>query len=226
MATLDAGARDQLSAAWRVVQAATSTRVSRQRFTAAGASCRRWSTLCDSLAVDPDHLSSDPIPLLLVLAQRLRNGSISASRGPSRSRSVEETVRAVGQAYAGLEAPDPRLDTHGHIDFRLLGLFRSWTRVDPPPSRVKPLPMSLFARVVHHTAIQEDTPGALAAANTLILGYFFLLWPGEYLRRPRPGLSDDLAMWVGARAINPCTCPLGDLQAATFTTLTFTRPKN
>ena len=33
-------------------------------------------------------------------------------------------------------------------------------------------------------------------------------------------------MWVGARAIDPCTCPLPDLHAATFACLTFTRQKN
>ena len=33
-------------------------------------------------------------------------------------------------------------------------------------------------------------------------------------------------MWVGARAIDPLTCPIADLYAATFVTLTFTRQKN
>ena len=231
MASLDASALDQLGSTWWAVQAATGTRVSRQRISTAGSSCRLWASFCDSLAVDPDSLPSDPIPLLLIFAQRLRDGSLTSSRGPARSRSVEETVRAVGQAYAGLGSPDPRLDGHGRMDFRLAALYRSWARVDPPPSRVKPLPMSLLAYVVtlaHH----ENTAASLAAATILILGYFFLLRPGKYLGKPRRELSDDLfrlsdlSMWVGARAIDPRTCPLSDLQAATFATLTFTRQKN
>ena len=137
----------------------------------------------------------------------------------------------MGQAYAGLGSPDPRLDGNGRLDFRLAALYRSWARVDPPPSRVKPLPMSLLTHVVT-LARCENTPASLAAASILTMGYFFLLRPGEYLGKPRRELSDDLfrlqdlSMWVGARAINPCTCPLTDLRAATFATLTFTRQKN
>ncbi len=136
----------------------------------------------------------------------------------------------MGQTYAGMGSPDPRLNSHGVIDFRLAALYRSWARVDPPPSRVKPLPMTLLSHVVSLARLENSMISA-AEANTLTIGYFFLLRPGEYLGRPNPILDDlfrlrDLAMWVGTRAIAPLTCPLADLQAATFATLTFTRQKN
>ena len=87
--------------------------------------------------------------------------------------------------------------------------------------------MTLLAQVVSLARMEHSVLSA-AEANTLILGYFFLLRPGEYLFRSNPLLDDpfrlrDLSMWVGARAIDPLTCPIADLCAATFVTLTFTR---
>ncbi|KAI2501386.1 hypothetical protein MHU86_13053 [Fragilaria crotonensis] len=47
-----------------------------------------------------------------------------------------------------LGSADPRLNPHGQIDFRLTSLYQSWAKADPPPSRVKPLPMTLLRQVV------------------------------------------------------------------------------
>ena len=136
----------------------------------------------------------------------------------------------MGQAYAGLGAADPRLNAHGKLDFRLSSLYRSWAPADPPPSRVKPLPITLL-RQVHTLARQAGCPHARAEAATLAIGVFFLLRPGEYVGRPNDTTDSlfrfrDLAMWVGSRAIDPMHCPLSELRAATFASLTFTRQKN
>ena len=90
----------------------------------------------------------------------------------------------------------------------------------------------LLAQVVVAFARLENSALAAAEANTLIIGYFYLLRLGEYLGGPDPILDDffrfrNLAMWVGARAIASLTCPtIADRRAATFATLTFTRQKN
>jgi hypothetical protein len=144
---------------------------------------------------------------------------------------VEDTVRAVGQAYAGMGAQDPRLNAAGtKPDFRLTSLFQAWSKYDPPPSRVKPLPGTLMAQTVHLARL-EDTPASRASAAVLILGYFFLLRPGEYLGAPDDALDTlfrlrDLTLWVGSRSLDHMNCPIPELQAATFATLTFTRQKN
>ncbi len=139
-------------------------------------------------------------------------------------------MRAVGQAYAGMGSPDPRLNSHGHLDFRLTALYRSWSKVDDPPSRVKPLPGTLLAQTVQ-LAHHEGTPVANAAGAVLILGHFFLLRPGEYMGTPNDTLDTlfrlrDLTLWVGSRSLDHLHCPIPDLHAATFATLTFTRQKN
>ncbi len=219
---------DQLEHDWRAVQEATRARVSTQRTHASSASWRLWAAFCAELSVTT--LPADPVPLLQVFAQRLRSGTLCPRRGPVRARTVEDTVRAVGQAYAGLGSTDPRLNAHGAIDFRLTSLYQSWTRVDDPPSRVKPLKVSLLTQFVT-LAHQEGTPLALAASECLILGFYFLLRPGEYLGPPNDVLDptfrlSNIGLWIGSRALAILTCPLADLQAATFATVTFTRQKN
>ena len=228
LATAPPASLHQLECDWRAVQAATRERVSTQRTHASSAAWRLWTTFCADLSIE--RLPSDPIPLLQVFAQRLRSGTLCPSRGPVRTRSVEDTIRAVGQTYAGMGAADPRLNAHGAIDFRLTSLYQSWTRADNPPSRVKPLPISLLTQFVT-LAHQDGTPLALAAAECLVFGFYFLLRPGEYLGAPNDALDStfrlrNIGLWVGSRALDILNCPVADLSAATFATVTFTRQKN
>ncbi|KAI2499708.1 hypothetical protein MHU86_14789 [Fragilaria crotonensis] len=229
VAHLDTAALHQLDADWGAVLQATKRRVSPQRVTAASSSWHLWVHFCHSLRIDPDNLPRDPVPLLQIFAQRLRDGTIAPGRKPVRARTVEDALRAVGQAYAGMGALDPRLSSHGQLDFRLSSLYRAWATTDDPPSRVKPLPIGLLAHMVS-LATLEDTPAAYAAAECLTFGFYFLLRPGEYLGIPNSTDNlfrlKDLQLWVGSRALDLLVCPLDDVRAATFATLTFTRQKN
>ena len=73
---------------------------------------------------------------------------------------------------------------------------------------------------------------ALASAQCLVTGFFFLLRPGEYLGSPSPNPNAplfrlrDLQFWLGSRALSPLTCPPEELLASTFACLTFTNQKN
>ena len=122
--------------------------------------------------------------------------------------------------------PDPRLNAQGNVDFRLTTLWRAWSQADDPPTRVKPIPLTLVARVCHYTDL-ENTAASHAAQTCLILAMFFLLRPGEYLGTPSVThfRFRDLRFWIGARALEHRTCADAKLQAATFVTLTFTRQK-
>ena len=177
------------------------------------ASWRLWCDFCHTLAIDPHHLPADPIPILQVFAQRLRSGALAPSRRPVRSRTVEDIVRAVGQTYASVGAPDPRMNTHGTLDFRLTTLYQAWTRLDDPPSRVKPLPVSLLTQAV--TIVKQDAhPFAQATADCLVFGFYFLLRPGEYLGLPDDALDTlfrirDVQCWIGSRALDTFECSIG-----------------
>ena len=139
-------------------------------------------------------------------------------------------MRAVGQTYASMGAADPRMNQHGKLDFRLTSLYKAWSKADEPPSRVKPLPLGLLRNMVHLSYL-EATAASLAASECLVCGYYFLLRPGEYMCI-RDDVKDnmfrlkDLSFWIGARALDVLHCPVADLQAATFVTLTLTRQKN
>ena len=216
---------------WRTIQETCDTRVSAQRHASAASSWRLWSTFCTSLGVDAYRTpGTDSIPLLQLFAQRYRTGTVAPGRQPVRSRTVEEALRAVGQAHSRLGAPDPRLNTLGKVDFRLSSLLQAWTKDDAPPNRVKPLPLPVVAQV-WNLAQGEATPLAEAAASCLIFGFFFLLRPGEYLGNPaRRGAHmfrlQDVQFWIGSRALDHLACSEADLRAATFVTLTFTQQKN
>lgn len=232
MAFAPAPERHQLCLDWGAVQEATARRVSRQRTASAHSSWQLWEQFCTSLNLSPYRLARDPIPLLQLFAQRYRTGSIAPGRHAVRSRTVEDALRAVGQAYAGMGAPDPRLNTHGDVDFRLTTLFQSWKKDDAPPVRVKPLPLSVVARVWAHAQLESCRMAAQAAADCLVLGFYFLLRPGEYLGAPKHPTGGplfrlrDVQLWIGSRSLDTLTCPLSELLAATFVCLTFREQKN
>ena len=139
-------------------------------------------------------------------------------------------MRAVGQAYSSMGAPDPRLNSHGTPDTRLTNLFQAWAKEDDPPSRVKPLPTTLMRHTVT-MATMPASPDAQAVADLLSLGFFFLLRPGEYMGTPTHATDDlfrlqNVRLWIGTRPLEHMSCPIPDLHAATFVALTFTRQKN
>lgn len=136
----------------------------------------------------------------------------------------------MGQTFARMGSPDPRLNQFGVVDLRLSTLYQAWRKADAPPTRVKPLPLGIVrgaVRLAHAAA----TPVALAAADCLTIAFYFLLRPGEYAGSPRTAADDlfrfqDVGLWIGGRQLSLADCPLADLHAATFGTLMFTSQKN
>ena len=173
--------------------------------------------------------AGDPVPLLQLFAQRYRSGALSPSGLAVRSRTVEDAQRSVGQTYAALGAPDPRLNSFGQLDFRLTALLAAWKRRDDPPTRVKPLPLDVIATVAH-LAAAAGTPFDLAVADCLVVGFYFLLRPGEYTGTPRSHDDlfriQDVQCWIGDRRIDPLLGTADELHAVTFVSLTFTSQKN
>jgi len=142
-----------------------------------------WTDFCAALLCDPALESiDDPIPYLQIFAHRYRTGAVAPSRTNVRSQTVEGALHAVGQVLASLGSPDPRLTANGKLDLRLTQQLSAYKKQDPPPSRVKPVPFPIIAQTVSfcHTA---NTPASNTMANMLLLGFFFLLRPGEYAYR-------------------------------------------
>ena len=181
------------------------------------------------LQVDP-YLSDieDPITLLQVYGQRYRTGQLAPHQRPVRSRTVEDSWRAIGQTLAMLGAPDPRHNIHGDIDFRLQRQLRGYARLDTPPNRVKPVPLSVIRHVLA-LAFEQHNPEAQAIADMICLAFYFLLRPGEYTGNPSnttPFTIADVQCYIGQQRITAPLLTLQHLPRLTFVTLTFTTQKN
>ena len=152
---------------------------------------------------------------------------------------MEDAVRHVAQTFTRVGAVDPRLNAFGpclnafgELDYRLQAVLRTWKKADPPPTRVKPLPMLVLRRA--HRLVEANmhvSPRLFTAGDCLILAFYFLLRPGEYSGTPRTAADDlfrfqDVGVWIGNRRLDPLSCPTDDLLAATFVTVTFTTQKN
>jgi hypothetical protein len=86
----------------------------------------------------------DKVPFLAVFATRVRDGRSSRSKKPVRAGTVADAILAVAKTFTALGAPDPRLNSIGKIDPRLANMYTAMRKEDPPPNRVKPVPIQLL----------------------------------------------------------------------------------
>ena len=77
-------------------------------------------------------------------------------------------------------ASDPSHNKLGNIDFWLGQQLPTYARQDPPPTRVRPTPVSILQAL--DAAYQGSTNRQQAIINLAWITFFFLLRPGEYCR--------------------------------------------
>jgi hypothetical protein len=167
--------------------------------------------------------------LLQLFANRYRDGILALSHTQVRARTVEGALRAVGQSFASLGLPDPRLQPSGKLDLRLSRQISAYKKQDPPPSRVKPIPFPVLAHAVA-LARAANTPAASTIADMLLLGFFFLLRPGEYAHTDNPDAAPfrlcDVHLLIHNRRIHPYQASEQAFLRVTYIALEFTRQKN
>jgi hypothetical protein len=188
-----------------------------------------WTDFSLAIGADPTLVDvDDPVLLLQLFAQRYRDGRIAPRHNPVKSRTVEDALRAVGQGFARVGTPDPRLTESGKLDFRLLRQLKGYTRADPPPARVKPIPVSVIIHALN-VAAASNTADSWAVADMACTAFFFLLRPGKYTSTPsdtRPFQLCDVQLFIGLARLDIFGASDADLNAATFTSYTFTTQKN
>ena len=93
---------------------------------------------------------------------------------------MEDYLRTVGEEIALDDAAclDPRCANTGRLHPAVGKLQRSYKKADPPPARVKPIPLQLVRHAVH--AYWQADPFLQALMDLTIIGFFFLLHPGEH----------------------------------------------
>ncbi len=110
-------------------------------------------------------------------------------------------------------------------------MLASFTKVDPPPHRVKPVPIAVLRNIAatataSHSSIQQAT------ADMILLAFFFLLRPGEYTAKPetpdsKPFVFENVQLFIGpTHRLDLRTASPTQLRQATFATLTFVDQKN
>ena len=230
MANAPASTRDELSADLRLARETTAAGVVPSRDRAAQRTWCVWCAFCTSINVDP-FLSqvADPVIIIQLFGVRWRDGRISPSGEPNRARSVEDAIRFVGQKFASLGAPDPRLDATGKQDFRLRRMYSAWKKKDDPPARVEPVPMIILLRCddMFDTTHERDN----ATMDCIWIAFYFLLRPGEYVYSTSDSQTPfrlcDVEFKLGGRHFfDAHLASPSQLQAADFVSLTFTNQKN
>jgi len=141
---------------------------------------------------------------------------------------VEEYLRTVGEEIASLGTQNPRLDLAGNVVPGIKQLQQAWSNEDPPPERVKPIPLQLIRHVAHHSDLAD--PFQAAVVDALIIGFFYMLRPGEHTwdrKNHHPFRFCDTSFTLGDQAAsNGVTISDASLAAATRVFLNFTTQKN
>ena len=191
---------------------------------------RLWLEFCAEHAVDPWFAEgTDPIPYLQVFAARYRDGRLAPRGNAVRSGTVQDVLRSIGQAYRRMGSSDIRMDAQGDIDFRLSRQLRFYTKQDPPPGRVKPVPIQVVRALLEAAHLHAQPDDALTAiADMTCLGFFFLMRPGEHTVTAdnTPFKVRDVKFYIGMRHLLPPAVTNAEWQAVTNISLTFTTQKN
>jgi hypothetical protein len=134
----------------------------------------------------------------------------------------------VGQTFASVGSPDPRLTASGKHEFRLRRQLTGYAKADPPPNRVKPIPIAVIYHLITH-ANAHGTADSHAIADMVSIAFFFLMRPGEYTAptgENTPFTLVDIQFYVGVRRVTASVASDDDLLQASFVTYTFTTQKN
>ena len=148
------------------------------RSTAADGHWTKWAYFCARVALDLLLVTYKyPVPILNAFSRDYRTGNIAPNIHAVRSITVEDAVRSIGQEIVALGDKDPRMTSTGKINGRLQLQFRCYSRQDPPPSRVKPIPVQFLLGLACVAAASND-PDLQAFIDIIIIAFFFFLQPG------------------------------------------------
>ena len=191
-----------------------------------------WRDFCLEHNVDPLLATvTDPIPYFQVFGQRYRDGRLAKDGKPVYARTVEDAMRQIGQTMASLGAKDHRLIGPRQIDFRLSRQVAGYKVIDPPPDRVKPVPLGLL-RDVHEAARLSGDIFELAVADMAMIALFYLCRPGEYAAttslssRSDPFRLQDVECAVHHGVFRASMVDMAHISLVHFISLVFTTQKN
>ena len=125
-------------------------------------------------------------------------------------------------------SPDPRLNSFGKQDFCLGRQTCSYSKVDHPPVRVKPLLICIVLRILD-IGLSSSLVQSKALANLTCIVFYFCLHTGEYTGTTSDDHAfslDDIGLYSLNQRLSLRDTPDHLLRAATHVTYTFTKQKN
>ena len=122
-------------------------------------------------------------------------------------------------------AKDPRLDDLGHTDFRLARQLKYYTKNDPPPTRVRPMPLGLLLHLFEKNSTGSSKSKAIA--DLALITFFFMLHPGGYCSGGSDVLKSpfrlkDVQFGIGSQDITVHNLSVHNLSRLDTVSLTFT----
>jgi hypothetical protein len=143
---------------------------------------------------------------------------------------VEDYISTVSKEISKLGTEvDPRYDSLGQRHQELKDQTAAYKKADPPPERVKPLPVQL---IEHAVASLQTNEFDKAIGDLIILGFFFLLHPGEHTyssdsEYDRPFRLQDVSFEIpNLGTTNGAAADVAGLHQASRVNLNFTNQKN
>jgi hypothetical protein len=126
-------------------------------------------------------------------------------------------------------AKDVRKDATGTTDFRIQRQLKSFAKVDSPPTRVKPVPITVLLHVLAHAYGAQSNDIRQSVADMIVIGFYFLLRPGEYTGTSSDGAPfriRDISLFVNDTRIDILTATASKIESASAVSYTFTTQKN
>ena len=110
----------------------------------------------------------------------MRADLLAASGTPIKNRSVEQYLRSIRQIFSAVRENNPRHNKLVNLNFRLVHQLATYAKQDPPPTRVRPIPVSVLQSL--DAVYQGSTNGQQVIRNLAWITFIFLIRPGEYCR--------------------------------------------
>ncbi len=120
---------------------------------------------------------------------------------------------------------DLHLQASGKLDFHLFRQLTAYAKQDPLPLIGKPILFPLISQTAH-LHYMAQTSLSLAVVDMLLLGFFFLLHPGEYAHMSNLDATRfclcDTHLLINNWHLFLYICSMGDLRQVNYITLDFT----
>ena len=107
-------------------------------------------------------------------------------------------------------------------------MLKAYSKQDPPPNRVKPVPIPVIRRIMAVATATVD-PFNNALADMIYLAFYFLLCPGEYAissSESTPFEFKDVQLLLDQQRLELTSATPAQILSCTFASLTFDKQKN